>query len=155
MLSVLEAYLAQRGRSPHRGSPALWLGQRGPLTTSSVNAIVASRGRDAGLSHLHPHALRHAWAHRMLSSGVGEGDVMVLGGWSNRAMLSRYGAYAASERAFAAVESRLEALEPWGRPAQGVTTVPARRSAGGGVGLYLQRGARARTHVRARRRGEA
>ena len=44
MLSVLEAYLAQRGRSPHRGSPALWLGQRGLLTTSSVNAIVASRG---------------------------------------------------------------------------------------------------------------
>jgi hypothetical protein len=86
----------------------------------------------------------------MLSSGVGEGDVMVLGGWSNRAMLSRYGAYAASERAFAAVESRLEALEPWGRSVQSVVPVPARRRAGG-VGLYLQRGARAR----ARRRGEA
>ena len=92
----------------------------------------------------------------MLSSGVGEGDVMVLGGWSNRAMLSRYGAYAASERAFAAVESRLEALEPWGRSVPSVVPLPARRRAGrGGVGLYLQRGARARTHVRARRRGEA
>ena len=131
-LSVLEAYLVQRGRSPHRGSPMLWLGQRGPLTTSSVNAIVASRGRGAGLSHLHPHALRHAWAHRMLGSGVGEGDVMVLGGWSNRAMLSRYGAYAASERAFAAVESRLEALEPWGRSVPSVVPVPARRRAGTG-----------------------
>jgi hypothetical protein len=107
-----------------------------------------------GLSHLHPHALRHAWAHRMLSSGVGEGDVMVLGGWSNRAMLSRYGAYAASERAFAAVESRLEALEPWGRSVQSVVPVPARRRAGGGRPLPST-GARARTHVRARRRGEA
>lgn len=147
-LSVLEAYLAQRVRSPHRESLMLWLGQRGPLTTSSVNAIVASRGRDAGLVHLHPHALRHAWAHRMLSSGVGEGDVMVLGGWSNRAMLSRYGAYAASERAFAAVEARVAALEPWGRSAQGEVPVPARHRAGG-VGLYLRR------RVRARRRGEA
>lgn len=147
-LSVLEAYLAQRVRSPHRESSMLWLGQRGPLTTSSVNAIVASRGRDAGLVHLHPHALRHAWAHRMLSSGVGEGDVMVLGGWSNRAMLSRYGAYAASERAFAAVEARVAALEPWGRSAQGEVPVPSRHRAGG-VGLYLRR------RVRARRHGEA
>lgn len=118
MRTVLAAYLEARERSPHAHRSALWLGQRGALTTSSVNAIVAARGRDAGIKHLHPHALRHAWAHRMLSSGVGEGDVMVLGGWSNRAMLSRYGAYAASERAFAAVEARAAALEPWGRPLQ-------------------------------------
>jgi site-specific recombinase XerC len=150
-LSVLEAYLAQRVRSPHRGSAMLWLGQRGPLTTSSVNAIVASRGRDAGLLHLHPHALRHAWAHRMLSSGVGEGDVMVLGGWSNRAMLSRYGAYAASERAFAAVESRLEALEPWGRSIQSVVPLPARRPAG--VGVFL--GGKPHAGVRPRRKSRA
>jgi integrase/recombinase XerD len=157
MLSVLEAYLVQRGRSPHRGSPALWLGQRGVLTTSSVNAIVASRGRDAGLLHLHPHALRHAWAHRMLSSGVGEGDVMVLGGWSNRAMLSRYGAYAASERAFAAVESRLEALEPWGRSVQSVAPVPARRRAGGGRPLPSTGGDKQspRPQTRRRVRGKA
>lgn len=148
MLSVLELYLAQRGRSSHRESPALWLGQRGPLTTSSVNAIVASRGRDAGLSHLHPHALRHAWAHRMLSSGVGEGDVMVLGGWSNRAMLSRYGAYAASERAFAAVASRLEALEPWGRSVQSGVPAPARRYAGRGRPLPSTEGARSRPQTR-------
>ena len=130
MLSVLESYLALRGRSSHAGRPALWLGQRGPLTTSSVNAIVAARGRMAGITHLHPHALRHAWAHRMLSSGVGEGDVMVLGGWSNRAMLSRYGAYAASERAFAAVEARAAALEPWGRTASAPVFVARQRKEG-------------------------
>lgn len=126
MLSVLGAYLEVRAKSPHAYRPVLWLGQRGALTTSSVNAIVAARGRDAGIPHLHPHALRHAWAHRMLSNGVGEGDVMVLGGWSNRAMLSRYGAYAASERAFAAVEARAAALEPWGRPLQAVEVPPKR-----------------------------
>jgi len=139
MLSVLKQYLELRGRSSHRGHSALWLGQRGPLTTSSVNAIVAARGRMAGITHLHPHALRHAWAHRMLSSGVGEGDVMVLGGWSNRAMLSRYGAYAASERAFAAVEARATALEPWGRSVSTTTSAGRQRSGGGvgGVGRYL------------------
>jgi hypothetical protein len=107
------------------GSPSLWIGQRGALTTGSVNAIIKQRGLMAGIPHLHPHALRHAWAHRMLSNGVGEGDVMVLGGWSSRAMLSRYGAYAASERAFAAVEARLEALEPWGRKVPVVNGRPA------------------------------
>ena len=133
MLTVLRSYLEVRAGSIHAGLPALWLGQRGAITTSTVNAIVAARGREAGIPHLHPHALRHAWAHRMLSNGVGEGDVMVLGGWSNRAMLSRYGAYAASERAFAAVASRAEALEPWGRPARQLQDgAPARRSAGGG-----------------------
>lgn len=115
MVSVLGDYLKDRGRMRGAGLPSLWIGQRGALATSSINAIIKQRGLLAGIPHLHPHALRHAWAHRMLSSGVGEGDVMVLGGWSSRAMLSRYGAYAASERAFAAVESRLEALEPWGR----------------------------------------
>lgn len=136
MQLVLEAYLIERIQSTHRESSALWLGQRGPLTTSSVNAIVAARGRDAGILNLHPHALRHAWAHRMLSSGVSEGDVMVLGGWSNRAMLSRYGAYAASARAFAAVESRLELLEPWGHSrvasrAANQDRKPGRRQRGG------------------------
>ena len=58
-------------------------------------------------------------------------DVMVLGGWSNRAMLSRYGAYAASERAFAAVASRAEALEPWGRPLQAPGGELVERRAGG------------------------
>lgn len=115
MVAVLSDYLADRRRMRGADLPALWIGQRGALTSGSVNAIIKMRGLQAGIPHLHPHALRHAWAHRILSSGVGEGDVMVLGGWSSRAMLSRYGAYAASERAFAAVESRVEILEPWGR----------------------------------------
>jgi site-specific recombinase XerC len=115
MVSTLEVYLEQRARSPRAQLPHLWLGQRGALSASSINAIVKERGEDVGILHLHPHALRHAWTNRMLGSGVSEGDVMVLGGWSSRAMLSRYGAYAASERALAAVNARIPALEPWGR----------------------------------------
>ena len=65
---------------------------------------------------------------------------MVLGGWSNRAMLSRYGAYAASERAFAAVEARAVALEPWGRSVSTTTSAGRQRGGGGrgGVGRYLR-----------------
>jgi len=108
-------YLEARGRLRRSHLPHLWLGQRGALSASSVNAIVKLRGESVGIPHLHPHALRHAWTNRMLGSGVSEGDVMMLGGWSSRAMLSRYGAYAASERALAAVNARIPELEPWGR----------------------------------------
>jgi site-specific recombinase XerC len=115
MVSTLEVYLEMRSRLRRSHLPHLWLGQRGALSASSVNAIVKLRGESAGIPHLHPHALRHAWTNRMLGSGVSEGDVMMLGGWSSRAMLSRYGAYAASERALAAVNARIPELEPWGR----------------------------------------
>jgi hypothetical protein len=46
----------------------------------------------------------------MLGAGHSEGDVMALGGWSSRDMLSRYGASAASERAIAAYRSPIESL---------------------------------------------
>jgi hypothetical protein len=74
---------------------------------------------------------------------------MVLGGWSNRAMLSRYGAYAASERAFAAVASRAEALEAWGRPLQASSGELAERRAGGGKRLSARKaqGAQAATDL--------
>jgi hypothetical protein len=35
----------------------------------------------------------------MLSAGMQEGDLLMLGGWRDRTMLSRYGASAAEERA--------------------------------------------------------
>ena len=46
----------------------------------------------------------------MLGAGNSEGDVMALGGWASRDMLSRYGASAASERAIAAYRSPIESL---------------------------------------------
>ena len=54
-------------------------------------------------------------------------------------MLSRYGAYAASERAFAAVEARAAALEPWGRSVSTTTSAGRQRGGGGrGVARYLR-----------------
>jgi site-specific recombinase XerD len=96
------AYL--RARSQHRlaGEARLWLGQRGPLNEAAVWKIVKQRGEDAGVEGLHPHALRHTFAHRFRSNGGAEGDLAQLGGWRSPAMLARYGASAAAERALEA-----------------------------------------------------
>jgi site-specific recombinase XerD len=99
---ALLAYL--RVRAQHKGadSPRLWVGQRGPLNEAAVWKVVKLRGEAAGIKGLHPHALRHTFAHRFRSNGGEEGDLAQLGGWRSTAMLARYGASAAAERALEA-----------------------------------------------------
>jgi site-specific recombinase XerD len=98
-------------KAPHAPHEALWRARTGlPLTGNEIYHTIRRRAEQAGL-RVHPHQLRHVWASRMLAAGHSEGDVMALGGWSSRDMLSRYGASAASDRAIAAYRSPIESLK--------------------------------------------
>lgn len=97
--SDIQRYLLRRTNHPHAEDEALWIGKRGRITKSGMYRLVVRRCEQAGIGHVHPHALRHTFAHLYRLNGGSDDDLMRVAGWRSREMLSRYGASVAEARA--------------------------------------------------------
>jgi len=99
---ALDRYIRARARHSRAHAQALWLGERGPLTAPGIRQALQARARRAGIAHFHPHMLRHGFADAWLRAGGSEGDLQRIGGWRSSAVMRRYGAARATERAIEA-----------------------------------------------------
>lgn len=107
-VQALERYQRQRLRHPFVDRESLWLGagNRPTLSAEGIKAMLNRRAALVGVK-LHPHMFRHTWASAFRKSGGSEGDLMVMGGWTSRTMLDRYGQAEAEERAQTAYRNGL------------------------------------------------
>jgi site-specific recombinase XerD len=96
---ALDRYLRARSRHAYAGENWLWIGAKGRLGNSGLRQMLERRGELVGIGRIYPHQFRHTMAHRWMSEGGGESDLMMIAGWRSRQMLNRYGRSAAEERA--------------------------------------------------------
>jgi site-specific recombinase XerD len=89
-IRALGEYLTARVDHPAAASPALWLGEKGPLTVSGLRQMLARRCEVAGLERITPQDFRRTFAHEGLRRGASTESLMTAGGWTTDWMLRRY-----------------------------------------------------------------
>jgi site-specific recombinase XerD len=102
--AALSRYILIRRTHPAARLPWLWLSgsNHSRLTDSGIRQMLSDRADQAHLPHIHPHMLRHNFAHAAKLADMRDEDIMSIAGWRSRSMLSRYGNSAAASRAQAA-----------------------------------------------------
>ncbi len=79
------------GYKTHAGnSTPLFLGQRGPLTSSGVQRLLRTYAHTAHLEALSPHRLRHTFCKSLVDAGVGLEKVAALAGHESLETTRRY-----------------------------------------------------------------
>jgi integrase len=69
----------------------LWLGTKGPLTTSGISQVLRRLGLPTA------HAWRRGWAVHALRQGISQVSVQAAAGWNSGAMVTRYTSAVAGE----------------------------------------------------------
>ena len=95
---ALNRYLALRAARPDaKTTGRVFLGQRGPLTRSGLQQMLARRSAQIGLDKaINPHRLRHTIAAQCKAARMDPETAKLLFGWNTDAMYGRYGRSAAA-----------------------------------------------------------
>lgn len=102
--AAVDRYMRARARHRCARESALWIGLKGPVRGAGIAAALERRAAQAGVEGFHCHRLRHSWADAWKRAGGQEGDLMLLGGWSDPKIMGRYGQRQAVDRALASYD---------------------------------------------------
>ena len=89
--ALLSWFKVRNEFSPNEKEKALFVNKKGTrLSTRSIWTICRNSGRENGISHLHPHAMRHSCATHLLSSGADLRSIQEQLGHSSLRSTQRY-----------------------------------------------------------------